>query len=89
VRAAAVLAGLVVFTLAGAGAASADAPVTWDEGQSRSTLDTLIFFGGGTLALIVFLTLFSLVTMRRHYVPPTPPPSTDLEVAPDSSPAHH
>lgn len=88
-RAAAILAGLVVFTLAGAGAASADAPATWDEGESRSLLDTLILFGGSTVALFVILSLFALMTARRNYVPPPPPVSTDVEVAAGNSPAHH
>lgn len=86
-RAAAVLAGLVVFTLVGASSAMADAPLTWDEGEGRSTLDTLIVFGGSTVGLFVLIVLFALVTARNNYVPPAP--STDIEPASDNSPAHH
>ena len=61
-----------------AGSAMADSPSTWVEGESRSALENLIFFGGSTIALIVGVSLFALVTARNNYVPP--PPSTDVEV---------
>ena len=47
--------------------------------ESRSFLENLIFFGGSTIALIVGISLFALVTARNNYVPP--PPGTDVEVA--------
>ena len=59
--------------------ALADAPSTWAEGESRSMLENLIFFGGGTVGLIVVISLFGLLTARNNYVPP--PPSTEVEVA--------
>jgi hypothetical protein len=59
--------------------ALADAPSTWEEGETRSWLENLIFFGGSTVGLIVVITLFALLTARNNYVPP--PPSTDVEVA--------
>jgi hypothetical protein len=61
------------------GSATADSPSTWVEGESRSFLENLIFFGGSTIALIVGISLFALVTARNNYVPP--PPGTDVEVS--------
>lgn len=83
-----VLATVVTF-IAGAGAAFADAPVggAWPEGESRSALDTLILFGGGTIGLFVVIALFGLLTARRNYVPPSP--STELETTSGNAPAHH
>jgi hypothetical protein len=62
-----------------AGSATADSPSTWVEGESRSFLENLIFFGGSTIGLIVGISLFALVTARKNYVPP--PPGTDIEVS--------
>ncbi|MGI9085809.1 MAG: hypothetical protein ACR2FE_11060 [Aeromicrobium sp.] len=59
--------------------ALADSPSTWAEGESRSILENLIFFGGGTVGLFVLIALFALVTARNNYIPP--PPSTEVEVA--------
>lgn len=59
--------------------ALADSPTTWAEGEQRSFLDTLILFGGSTVALIVLISLFALLTARNNYVPP--PPGTDVELA--------
>lgn len=70
----------VVMVLGSAASALADAPVTWEEEQGRSTLDALLYFGGGTVGLFVLVTLFGLLTARNNYVPP--PPST--EIAPTS-----
>jgi hypothetical protein len=57
--------------------ALADAPSTWAEGESRTFLENLIFFGGSTVGLIAVISLFALLTARNNYVPP--PPSTDVE----------
>jgi hypothetical protein len=71
-----------VVLLVGLGApALADSPSTWEDPPTRSTLDTLVFFGGSTLGLIALITLFALLTARNNYVPP--PPSTEVEVADD------
>jgi hypothetical protein len=59
--------------------ALADSPSTWDDAPARSTLDTLVLFGGSTLGLIALITLFALLTARNNYVPP--PPSAEVEVA--------
>ncbi len=73
----------------GAGSAWADAPATdaWPDGASRSTLDTLLLFGGGTIGLFVLISLFGLLTARNNFTPA--PPSTDLERASSSAAAHH
>lgn len=70
-------------------AAVADSPASddWPVGESRSTLDMLLFFGGGTLALIAGISLFALLTARTNYVPP--PPSQDLATTAGSDAAHH
>lgn len=80
-RAVAILTSAVVLTVAPSVPALADAPSTWDEGESRSMLENLILFGGSTVGLIVVISLFALLTARNNYVPP--PPSTDVEVASD------
>ena len=78
-RVAAVLATATVLLVGVAAPALADAPSTWEEGESRSMLENLIFFGGSTVGLIVVITLLALLTARKNYVPP--PPSTDVEVS--------
>ena len=78
-RTVAILTSAAVLLVGMAGSATADSPSTWVEGESRSFLENLIFFGGSTVALIVGITLFALVTARNNYVPP--PPSTDVEVS--------
>lgn len=78
-RTVAILTSAAVLLVGMAGSATADSPSTWVEGESRSFLENLIFFGGSTVALIVGITLFALVTARNNYVPP--PPGTDVEVA--------
>ena len=78
-RTVAILTSAAVLLIGLAAPALADAPITWDEGQRRSGLENLIFFGGSTVALIVGISLFALVTARNNYVPP--PPSTDVEVS--------
>ena len=82
-RAVAILTSTAVLLVGMAAPALADAPSTWDEGEGRSALENIIFFGGSTLGLIAVISLFALLTARNNYVPP--PPSTDVEVAPD----HH
>ena len=52
--------------------ALADAPSTWAEGEARSALENMIFFGGATVGLFVVITLFALLTARNNYVPPPP-----------------
>ena len=78
-RTVAILTSAAVLLVGTAGSATADSPSTWVEGESRSFLENLIFFGGSTLALIVGISLFALVTARNNYVPP--PPGTDVEVS--------
>jgi hypothetical protein len=78
-RTVALLTTAVVLLVGLAAPALADSPSTWDDPPTRSTLDTLVLFGGSTLALIAVITLFALLTARNNYVPP--PPSTDVEVA--------
>ncbi len=83
---------LATVTFVAVGAASAvaaepDNPAAWPEEEGRSALETLLFFGGGTLGLIVVIALFGLMTARNNYVPPAP--STDLEQASSSAAAHH
>ena len=78
-RTVAILTSAAVLLVAMAGSATADSPSTWVEGESRSLLENLIFFGGSTIGLIVAISLFALVTARNNYVPP--PPGTDVEVA--------
>jgi hypothetical protein len=78
-RVVAILTSAAVLVIGMAGSASADSPSTWVEGESRSFLENLIFFGGSTVGLIVGITLFALLTARNNYVPP--PPGTDVEVS--------
>jgi hypothetical protein len=78
-RIVAILTSAAVLLVGLSAPALADAPSTWAEGEKRSTLENLIFFGGGTVGLIVVISLFALLTARNNYVPP--PPSTDVEVA--------
>ena len=78
-RIAAVLTAAAVVLVALPAPALADSPSTWEEGEARSALENLIFFGGSTVGLIVVITLFALLTARKNYVPP--PPSTDVEVS--------
>ena len=79
----------VVMFVAGTGAALADQPVSdaWPDAPGRSTLEIIVFFGGGTLGLFVLVWLFGLLTARNNYVPPAP--STEIAKAGDKSPAHH
>jgi hypothetical protein len=78
-RTVAILTSAAVLLLATAGSALADSPSTWVEGESRSKLENLIFFGGSTVGLIALISLFALLTARHNYVPP--PPGTDVEVS--------
>ncbi|MGH3459018.1 hypothetical protein [Aeromicrobium sp.] len=78
-RLVAILTSAAVLIVGPAAPAMADSPSTWAEGEPRSILENLIFFGGGTLGLIAVITLLALLTARTNYVPP--PPSTDVEVA--------
>lgn len=78
-RVVAILTSTAVLLVGMAGSATADSPSTWVEGESRSFLENLIFFGGSTVGLIVGITLFALLTARNNYVPP--PPGTAVEVS--------
>ena len=78
-RAVAILTSAAVLLVGLSAPALVDSPTTWAEGESRSTLENLIFFGGSTVGLIVVISLFALLTARNNYVPP--PPSTDVEVS--------
>lgn len=73
----AVLSVVAATVLATSSAALADAPTTWEDNAGRSTLDNLLYFGGGTVGLFVVVALFGLLTARNNYVPP--PPGTDVE----------
>lgn len=77
------------FLAIGVGAAVADEPASaaWPDGEGRSVLDTLLFFGGGTIGLFALIALFGLLTARKNYTPP--PPSTELAPASSSAAAHH
>lgn len=79
----------VVTLIASSGAALADTPASdaWPKVDGRSKLDTLLVFGGITLALFVVIWLLALLTARRNYVPPAP--STELEPVGDRRPAQH
>jgi hypothetical protein len=79
----------VLTFFAGSAAAFADEPVNsyWSGGPERSSLDQLLLFGGGTLALIVLITLFALLTARRNYVPPAP--GNEIQKATSSAAHHH
>ncbi|CAN5354328.1 hypothetical protein BH09ACT10_BH09ACT10_11680 [soil metagenome] len=68
----------------GATSALADEPANWEAGEDQSKLTLLLIFVGGPIALGILLTIFSLVTSRRNYVPPPPPTQ---EIATTSS--HH
>jgi hypothetical protein len=83
-----VLATVVTF-IASSSAALADTPVgdAWPKGEGRSKLDTLLVFGGITVALFVVIWLLALLTARNNYVPPAP--STELEPVGDNRPAAH
>jgi hypothetical protein len=78
-RAVAILTSAAVLLVGLSAPVLADAPSTWEEGESRSALENLIFFGGSTVGLIVVITLFAMLTARKNYVPP--PPSADVEVS--------
>jgi len=77
------------YVFVGAASALADTPdsPSWPAPESRSTLDTLLLFVGGTVGLFIVISLFGLLTARRNFVPA--PPSTDLERASSSTPEHH
>ena len=77
------------YVAIGAVSAVADAPdsAAWPEGEGRSVLDTLLFFGGGTVGLFVLISLFALLTARRNFTPA--PPRTELEQASSSAAVHH
>lgn len=77
------------YVAIGATSAMAEAPdsAAWPDGESRSVLDTLILFGGGTVGLFVVISIFGLLTARNNFVPA--PPSTDLERSSSSAAAHH
>ncbi len=59
------------FVVIGSATALADAPNSpaWPDGESRSTLDGLILFGGGTVGLFILISLFGLLTARNNFVP--------------------
>lgn len=77
------------YVAIGATTALADEPNSdaWPAAEHRSVLDTLILFVGGTVGLIVIISLFALLTARKNFTPA--PPSTDLEQASSSAAAHH
>lgn len=59
------------FVVIGAASAIADEPnsAAWPDGESRSVLETLILFGGGTVGLFIVIALFGLLTARNNFVP--------------------
>ena len=66
------------FVAFGAASAIADTPDSpaWPAPESRSVLDTLILFVGGTVGLFVVISLFGLLTARNNF---KPEPGTELE----------
>ncbi len=70
------------FVAIGAASAFADEPnsAAWPDGEGRSVLDTLIFFGGGTVGLFVVISLLGLLTARNNF---KPEPGTELELPGD------
>ena len=70
-RVATVVTTAVVLFFASGTAAMADAPVTWDSGETNVMhfINVLVLF---PLGLTVVLVLFALLTARNNYVPPTP-----------------
>lgn len=77
-RIAIVLVAVAGVVFVGAGSALADTPLTWENPPPQSDLSALLLFGGSTVALIVGLTLFALLTARHNYVPPEP--GTEIKV---------
>ncbi len=71
-RIAIVLVAVAGVVFVGAGSALADTPITWEDPKPQSDLSALLLFGGSTVALIVGLTLFALLTARHNYTPPEP-----------------
>lgn len=71
------------YIAVGAVSAVADTPDSpaWPAAESRSVLDTLILFGGGTVGLVIVISLLGLLTARNNFVPE---PGTELETS-----AHH
>lgn len=78
-RLALIVVGMLGSLLVAAGPAAAETPVTWPApADPLSKLDALVLFGGGTLGLIVLLTLLGLWAGRHNYSPPDP--STEIHV---------
>ncbi len=67
------------FVALGAASTLADTPdsAAWPAAESRSVLDTLILFGGGTIGLFVVISLFGLLTARNNF---TPVPGAEVEL---------
>jgi Ca2+/H+ antiporter len=82
-RVLATLATTAAMLIAGAAPMWADTPSTWADPTGRSTMGTLVFFGGWTIGLYALVVLFALVTSRNNYVPPAPPAAQVEE------PSHH
>jgi len=81
---------VTVFTIAvGSSAAWADEPASpaWPTAAGRSTLDTLLLFGGATIGLIVVLSLFALLTARNNFTPAAP--GNEIHTTSDRAPVGH
>jgi hypothetical protein len=76
-RVLATLATTAAMLIAGAAPMWADTPSTWADPTGRSTIGTLLFFGGWTIGLYLLVALFGLLTARKNYVPPAPPAAAE------------
>lgn len=76
-RLAAVVSSALVWVLASATVANADAPTTWERAEGLSGIEYAALLFGIPALLFGGLWVFGLMTARRNYVPPAP--STDIE----------
>lgn len=60
-----------VAVLAMSPASASTAPITWEEGPARSTLEIIGIYVAIPVALYIVITVFGWLTARNNYVPPT------------------
>jgi len=78
----AVTATLLAVVAAATPASASTAPDTWPQGEALSTLEWLAIFVGGTLLLVVVITVLAAAVnakVRHHVVVPGPPSGTAIE----------